>query len=35
MGGKTFLRTEDSVYYISFTIDSVIPMEYEPADDPR
>lgn len=32
MNGKTYLHTADSVYFISFTIDSVIPMEHEPED---
>lgn len=32
MNGKTYLRTADSVYFISFTIDSVIKMEYEPEE---
>lgn len=32
MNGKTVLRTKDSVYLITFKIDSVIPMEYEQPD---
>lgn len=32
MNGKTELRTGDSVYYITFKIDSVIEREYEPED---
>jgi hypothetical protein len=32
MNGKTYLRTKDSVYFITFQIDSVISMEYEPQD---
>ncbi len=33
MNGKTVLRTPDSVYYITFKIDSVFEMEYEPEDN--
>ena len=32
VNGKYYLRTADSVYYITFKIDSVIPMEYERED---
>lgn len=32
MNGKTYLRTKDSVYFITFKIDSVIEMEYEPQE---
>lgn len=32
MNGKTILRTTDSVYYITFRIDSVIPMEFDPKE---
>jgi len=35
MNGQTVLRTADSVYFISFKIDSVVGMEYGPKDDPR
>ena len=35
MNGKTILRTADSVYFVSFKIDSVIAMEYEPEDPPE
>lgn len=34
MNGKTILRTADSVYFITFKIDSMIEMEYEPVDRP-
>ncbi len=35
MNGKTFLVSEDSVYFITFKIDSVIEREYDPPEDPR
>jgi hypothetical protein len=35
MNGHTVLRTADSVYFVTFKIDSVWAMEYEPKEDPR
>jgi uncharacterized protein YcfL len=32
MNGKTYLRIKDSVYLVTFQIDSVILMEYEAED---
>lgn len=34
MNGKTVLRSRDSVYFISFTIDSVQAKKYDPPERP-
>ncbi len=34
MEGATTIESRDSIYYITFTIDSVQPKEYDPPEKP-